>query len=415
MLIQLNKYRLAASAILIWLGMLNCPDSQAQSEAIQRDTLEFVESVPVETTLDLPEIRNTYDVWKELIGQARVSLEIETFYISTETGAALTEILDLIPKVARQGVRVRIISDLKFYKTYPEPLNSLGKSPNIEVRIIDFDKIAGGVMHAKYFIVDDRHVFLGSQNFDWRSLQHIHELGVYVRSQALAEVFKKLFEMDWQLAGPQTGEKITSHEPPLPIPINLRLTRHSIPLLPVFSPQKVLPFSNLWDEPQLVALIDQAQQYVNLHVLTYAPTNRDQSQYLILDSALRRAATRGVQVQVLCADWSKRPPAIHDLKSLAIVPQIQVKISTIPPHSSGFIPFARVEHCKYLLIDGKKFWIGSNNWSQDYFYNSRNVGLIPEDATSAQILKRYFENSWNSPYAYFVKPDQDYPPPRIRE
>jgi hypothetical protein len=71
MLIQLKKYRLAAIAILAFLLLINCPVSQVQSEPVQRDTLEFVESVPVATTLDLPEIRNTFEVWKELIGQAR--------------------------------------------------------------------------------------------------------------------------------------------------------------------------------------------------------------------------------------------------------------------------------------------------------------------------------------------------------
>jgi len=138
------------------------------------DAIELVESYPVETTLDMAEIRNTADVWKELIAGAQISIDIETFYLSDKAGEPLEEILKELVRAGERGVQVRIISEAAFFKTYPEPLNSLGQGENIRVKIIDFGKIAGSVMHAKYFIVDDRSVFLGSQNWDWRSLKHIH-------------------------------------------------------------------------------------------------------------------------------------------------------------------------------------------------------------------------------------------------
>ncbi len=57
--------------------------------------------------------------------------------------------------------------------------------------------IAGGVMHAKYFIVDSENLFVGSQNMDWRALIHIHELGVRVKNKYLANTFQEVFEFDW--------------------------------------------------------------------------------------------------------------------------------------------------------------------------------------------------------------------------
>ena len=47
------------------------------------------------------------------------------------------------------------------------------------VRHLDLKRVpgGGGVLHAKYFIVDDRDAFFGSQNFDWRALEHNYELG----------------------------------------------------------------------------------------------------------------------------------------------------------------------------------------------------------------------------------------------
>jgi phosphatidylserine/phosphatidylglycerophosphate/cardiolipin synthase-like enzyme len=65
------------------------------------------------------------------------------------------------------------------------------------VRVIDYHRIAGGVQHAKFMIVDDREAWLGSQNLDWRALSHIHELGARVRLEPVAKTFEDVFESDW--------------------------------------------------------------------------------------------------------------------------------------------------------------------------------------------------------------------------
>lgn len=45
----------------------------------------------------------------------------------------------------------------------------------------------GGVQHAKYF---------GSQNFDWRAIEHIQELGLRVRVPEVVQALGALFEYD---------------------------------------------------------------------------------------------------------------------------------------------------------------------------------------------------------------------------
>ena len=82
-------------------------------------------------------------------------------------------------------------------------------------------------------------------------------------------------------------------------------------------------------------------------------------------------------------------------------------------HSTGFVPFSRVIHSKYLVADGERAWIGTSNWEEGYFRRSRNVGLILEGAAIGRRLDRYFETGWNSPYAEAVDPRKDYVPPRI--
>lgn len=158
------------------------------------EEFELVESIPVETNLDNPDIRNTLEVWLEMIRDTKHTLELEEFYVSDAPGEPLEAVLDAIADAGRRGVRVRFIVDSRMYQTYPERVDWFSKQPNTEVRKLDMGSISGGVMHAKYFIVDGTQVFLGSQNFDWRALKHIHEIGCRVRSKGLARVFSDLFD-----------------------------------------------------------------------------------------------------------------------------------------------------------------------------------------------------------------------------
>jgi phosphatidylserine/phosphatidylglycerophosphate/cardiolipin synthase-like enzyme len=104
---------------------------------------------------------------------------------------------------------------------------------------------------------------------------------------------------------------------------------------------------------------------------------------------------------------------IGGLESMSLVPGITVKLITIPQWSGGFIPYARVAHAKYLVVDGERAWIGTSNWERSYFYQTRNVGLILDGASLAGRLDRFFADGWNSPYATAVDPCASYAPPRV--
>jgi phosphatidylserine/phosphatidylglycerophosphate/cardiolipin synthase-like enzyme len=148
-------------------------------------------------------------------------------------------------------------------------------------------------------------------------------------------------------------------------------------------------------------------------VLKYKTTSRDGSTFTDLDDALRRAASRGVEVRLLISDWSKSRGAIEPLQALARVPRVEVKLVTIPRASRGFIPFARVVHAKYMVVDSAAAWLGSSNWEGDYFTRTRNVGLIVRGAEIAERLDRVFQDGWSAPYATPIDPDATYEAPRI--
>ena len=62
------------------------------------------------------------------------------------------------------------------------------------------------------------------------------------------------------------------------------------------------------------------------------------------------------------------------------MPNVQIKVVTIPPASSGFIPFARVIHSKLMTIDDEIARVGTSNWTGGYLDNSRNLELVMHSA-----------------------------------
>ena len=374
--------------------------------------ISLYETAPVETTLDHADLPEAYQVWLDRLTGARHSVDLSFFYASDAPGSRLEPIVLALEAAASRGVVVRFLADRKFHDIYPQVLDRLDSRDGITVRLLDLDSRTGGVLHAKYIIVDGRRVLLGSHNFDWRSLEHVQELGVEVDHPGVVEVFEHIFTADWILSG-GGDEIIPRDEPDTPFQVRFRGERCTV--RPVASPQGLLPDEDTWDLPALVELIDGAQRRVRVQLLSYSTRSWGGGEFVTLDQALRRAAARGVQVELLLSHWSRRRSQIGTLQELQRVANFTVKLATIPEHSSGFIPYARVTHSKFMTVDGEDAWVGTGNWGGDYFNKSRNLGLIVHGEPFARRLDGLFEDLWESPYAELVDPDRSYPEPRYKQ
>ncbi len=386
------------------------PARRALPPELESAELLLVESSPVETTLDHADIPDAWDVWPQMVDGATTTLDLAQFYVSNAPGSRLETVVRAIEAAAERGVRVRLLAEEKFSKTYPETMERLAKRPGIEVRRLDTATSMGGVLHAKYFLVDGREAYLGSQNFDWRSLEHIQELGLRVRVPGVVRALTDVFEQDWALAG---GEAPPAKDTAARGPFETKYAEGSVRVTPALSPQGYLPDEETWDLPRLVRLIDGAERSVRVQLLTYKAKGRDGRPFPDLEEALKRAAARGVKVELLVADWSKRQGTIEGLQALHAPPGLTVKLVTIPQWSGGHIPFARVVHAKYLVVDGTSAWLGTSNWERDYFTQSRNVGVVVEGAAFASQLERFFTDTWTSAYAEEVDPTATYEPPNV--
>ena len=390
--------------------------------------LELVESVPVETNWDQPDVRNTQKVWLEMIGRARQTLDVAQFYFAHKEGQALEPVLVALEQAAARGVRVRVLAEKKFLRISKDTLARLEKQKNIEVAIFDLSQSGTrGILHAKYFIVDRREVFVGSQNMDWRALTHIHEIGVRVRSAELALTLWRVFEADWQKmkhrrdtyrqrVPDRDRDGLPDRLDPRPdVPTEAPRPGKKLELLYlVASPPSLEPRGFIYSGKRLVQLLDGAKKSVVIQLLNYSVTTYGGGRWHLIDDALRRAAKRGVIVRMNLSHWTKKRSYIKSAQDLARAPNITVKLNTIPPHSGGFIPFARVDHSKYMVVDGRTAWVGTSNWSGDYFTASRNVEVVFQHATEVAKLARIFEHGWTGPYVELLDPDRTYEAPKTR-
>ena len=370
------------------------------------------ESTPVETELDDPEIAAAWRIWLAMIGAARDRIDVAQFYVVSQSGSRLAQVVAALEAAAERGVKVRFLVENKLCGAYPTTVKRLASRPGIEVRRWQAAQTLGGILHAKYFIVDGQEAWLGSQNFDWRSLRHIQELGVRLRAQGSVAALAQVFAVDWALAG---GARPSEAVVPLPAAATETVTFRGEPtrIRLVASPRGFLPHRDSWDLPALVELIDSARQRLRVQLMSLHLVDRKGRRIPQLEAALLRAAARGVRVELLLAHWMKRRSHIEDARRLQRVPGITVRLLEVPRAKAGFIPFARVIHAKYLVADGRRAWLGTSNWGWGYFHNSRNVGLLVEGEAFAAALDGFFIRGWRAPGAHTLDPDVHYPVPRI--
>ncbi len=378
-----------------------------------QDEFEIVESVPLETILEQSDLSRTQDVWLKMINDSKQSIDIEVFYFASKKDEPMERIMSALKDAASRGVMIRIIVDSSFYVNSDKSVDELEGIPNIQIKKFPMANVAGGVMHAKYFIVDGENLFIGSQNMDWRALIHIHEMGARVKDKNLARTFHEVFETDWKLCDGNyyglTNQAINFFVT-ASNPVTINTSQYGdIILYPAFSPPKINMQGLSVEEDELLNIIKSCKDSLLIQMYSYTSKARNETNYYgTLDSALRQAASRGVKIKIIFSDWAIKDVATDFIKSLSTISNIQVKFSSIPQYSGGYIPFSRVEHCKYFTADDNISWISTANWEWGYFYNTRNATLIINNRKVNEKLSTVFLRDWDGPYTNFVDINKKY-------
>ncbi|KAM4567096.1 5'-3' exonuclease PLD3 [Odontesthes bonariensis] len=390
----------------------------------------LVESIPEGLVFNSSSTHpSIFQAWINLMAEARSSVDIASFYWTltnkdTETHeptaqqgeAILTRLAELSGKL-----HVRIAVNTPQQSQPQDDLKLLNDS-GADIRTVNMRALTSGVLHTKFWVVDKKHIYIGSANMDWRSLTQVKELGAVVYNcSCLAEDLGKIFEAYWFLGEsksipspwPSSFSTLYNKDTPLQLPLNN--TPSDVYLSS--SPPSFCAAGRTPDIQSVLSVIEDAQSFIYIAVMNYLPTmefSRPKRYWADIDTQLRRVAyEKRVKVRLLISCWAHSQPLMFPfLKSLASVHDptgkldIQVRLFVVPANpTQKEIPFARVNHNKYMVTD-KVAYIGTSNWSGDYFVHTAGSALVVNQTASQSLeptvqsqLKAVFERDWDSDYS----------------
>lgn len=241
-----------------------------------------------------PKFMSTYDSWQRLINSSTSSIDIGSFYwtlrsneVANHSSSADGEqIFQALMKYGKLRSGKRGTRKLRIAQNLPSKDNPnvdtavLAKRGAAEVRSVNFPRLIGsGILHTKVWVVDDKHVYLGSANMDWRSLTQVKELGVLIEDCAcLAQDMAKIFNVYWQMG--EDDAKIPNKWPDsLSTKINLNTpatvnysAAHEANVFISSSPGKMNPKGRTHDLEAIQNTILKAEKFVYISVMDYFPT-----------------------------------------------------------------------------------------------------------------------------------------------
>ncbi|CAG9765227.1 unnamed protein product [Ceutorhynchus assimilis] len=408
--------------ILIFLVVLLPVLDHATEKALQeintlRDCnscrLALVESIPDGLAYNDSSITHvsTYDTWSDLIRNAKKSIDIASLYWTLRQSEVYPDpssikgekIFQALLKAGTdRGVAIRVAQNAPS-QNYPNvDTEFLVKRKAAKVRSLNFAKLLGnGVLHTKMWIIDGKHVYIGSANMDWRALTQVKEMGIVIYNcTCIADDASKIFEVSIDLLNLIASEELYCKNGYFQVywslgennsvipdrwpdnlstnfnvntPLSLNYENETFQTYLSSSPLPFNPKGRTNDIDALLNVIKHAEKFIYIAVMDYFPLmiyTPKRVYWPVIDDALKTAAIEHrVKVKLLISKWNhSRPAEDYFLKSIADInnsyPGVSLEIRRfiVPANKEQRkIPFARVNHNKYMVTDNTAF-IGTSNW-----------------------------------------------------
>jgi hypothetical protein len=258
----------------------------------------------------------------------------------------------------------------------------------VDVRLMTGPRARYLYHHAKYAVADDRAVVLTE---NWKPAgtggQSSRGWGVITDQPAIVDGLSETFRADagwrdtraweqyregraFELAGPSNGSY---------------RSRFDAATLPVDRTELLVTPDNA--QTALVADIESAEESVDV----VQPTVGEWDEPLV--RALRRAASRGVEVRLLVSSaWYVREEnrrTVERFREWAV--RADAPLSARLAEPSG--RFGKI-HAKGAIVDGERVVLGSLNWNEQAATENREVLLVLHGTEIADYFGRVFEADW---------------------
>ncbi|MFQ6012858.1 MAG: phospholipase D-like domain-containing protein [Thermoplasmata archaeon] len=253
--------------------------------------------------------------------------------------------------------------------------------------------------HAKYLVVDEAWLVLGSENFSPRGYPAKvgnRGWGVAVHGPALASWFREVIGEDWDAnrsdvqsrSGP-TGSGAVEDLESGPSPFAPPLPRADVTVL--------LGPDNAVSEDGLLGVLRRARDRIEVELFYLRWMWGGQTNPLL--AGLLEAAARGVTVRILLDGQpynvrgeEDNDEAVRRLNRLAGEGGLPLEARIFPGDPDGIVKL----HNKGLMVDGRRVWVSSMNWNLAGAYANREAGLLVDSPEVARVFQRAWEADWEA-------------------
>ncbi|KAM9857694.1 LOW QUALITY PROTEIN: inactive phospholipase D5-like [Aulostomus maculatus] len=348
--------------------------------------------------------------------------------------------LEKTPSAAKQGQLLfqRLLS-LKSHGVKLKIASSLTNSAELEtlaahkadVHFVNMSAFTRGGLHSSFWVVDRKHIYIGSADMDWRSLSKRKELGLMVYNcSCLALDLHRIFSFYWQLHErdyiPSIWSKRVTALYGKENTLELKLNATQAAAYVSTSPELFCAKDRTRDVDAIYQVIQSAKTFIFISVTDYLPLVSRRFRgttvtryWSLIDEIIREAVVlRGVRVRLLISFWRKTHPLtfnfVASLKSLCVHLHncsLEVRFFSLKEPKEDIQH--GLNHNKYMVTDNAVY-IGNHNWVGSDFTMNAGVGLVIQmnsvPGSRGMILeqvKAAFERDWLSRYAKSLPGNKD--------
>ncbi|XP_056616175.1 inactive phospholipase D5 [Triplophysa dalaica] len=357
----------------------------------------------------------------ELLDQARRFVEIvspwwalnssknEFLMPQAKQGEILFHRLTLLKS---RSVSLRVVSGI----SDSSELNVL-KKHGAEVHFVNMTVLTKGQMNSSFWVVDRKHMYIGSAAMDWRSFSTMKEFGLIIYNcSCLVMDLHRIFTLYRQLQYKEFVPSIWSKK--LTALYNkdksLQLFLNDINAKAYISgsPDVFCPKERMKDIEAIFRVIQDAKTFIYISVPNYLPIlKRTQIKYWAqIDNMLREALIlkKNIKVCMLVSCWEQTDPLtfnfLWSLQSLcmdSINCSMEAKFFIQREQSGGRL--YGINHNRYMVTDNSVY-LGNFDWVANEFVFNAGVGIVinqqnETNSTVVEMMKAVFERDWNSQYS----------------
>ncbi|XP_072526848.1 inactive phospholipase D5-like isoform X2 [Salminus brasiliensis] len=296
-----------------------------------------------------------------------------------------------------------------------------------EVHDVNMTALTRGELHSSFWVVDRKHMYIGSAGMDWRSLSTRKELGVIIYNCSclvldLHRIFSLYRQLQYRDFVPAIWSKrlaaLYNKERTLKFHLNGTNTTAYFST----SPDIFCPKDRNRDIESILHVIQEAKRFIYISITDYLPliiNNSHKKYWSRIDGMLREALIlKHIKIRLLISCREQTHPLtfnfLWSLKSLCMeMSNCSMEVKFFSPRLLEDGSLSGINHHRYMVTDNSVY-IGNFDWVANEFMYNAGVGLVISKAddvnerssTVVEQAKAVFERDWRSTYSKTLQPNK---------